>query len=99
VLKFGSVTVTVKGIVGPPGVYVMPDGNPEIAVLPPEEGLPPWQPAQVFAVGLEVLKDACPGVAETVGTFSCAPSKIRIMRVVLKKTSNGMRNFLNFYTP
>ena len=99
VLKFGSVTVTVKGIAGPPGVYVMPDGKPEMEVLPPEEALPPWQPAHVFAVGFEELKDACPGVAETVGTLSCAPNRTRIIRALAMKMNNGMRNFFNLEPP
>ena len=68
-------------------------------VLPPEDGLPLWQPAQVFAVGLEVLNEACDGVAETVGTFSCAPNSARIRNEAETKMSNGVRNFFNFETP
>lgn len=68
-------------------------------VLPPEEALPLWQPAQVFAVGLEGLKDACDGVAETVATFSCAPNRARIRNEVHSKTSNGTRRFFNFGIP
>ena|SRR5271165_5092737 len=73
----------------------MPAGNPPMDVLPPEDGLPPWQPAQVFAVGLDELKDAWLGVADIVGTCNCAPRITSAIRIPADSASTGRRNLLN----
>lgn len=64
-------------------------------VLPPEEGLPLWQPAQVFAVGLDELKDAWLGVADIVGTCNCAPKNTSAMSITADKARMGRRKLFN----
>jgi hypothetical protein len=69
-------------------------------VLPPEDGLPLWQLAQVLAVGFDALNEpAPPGNANAVGTFSCAPNSMRRARIPVNRKNIAGRNLFTRITP
>jgi hypothetical protein len=91
VLNFVSLTVTVRGIAGPPGVY---DAGKPVTVALPVPATPLWHEEQTLVVGEDALNEpAPPGNAETVGTCNCIPKMTRAAMRPQNKRRSGERKF------